>query len=219
MNGSDKFDSGELESIENLLRDFASNADITPDHVYKEAWIRYGLLAEDVPSWSNFFQDKIYVAPRVLHLFIYQGLFNFAGKYRQSKDPEGGRIGFGGVKQNQHKLEFYGSHPTNIEQEVQEAIDHLTNDSESECIDHVARFYQRFVLTHPFYDGNGRIARLISNMFLYKFKKHIAWGEFDNRNDFIRKLNLCHRNPTPENFDILKSKFVVLDLADEDKVG
>lgn len=218
MNGSDKFDSGELESIENLLRDFASNADITPDYVYKEAWMRYGLLAESLYAIRHLFKDQLILTPRVFHDFIYRDLFTFAGNFRLASDPEDGRIGFGGVKRHQHKLEFSGSHPSKIEQEVQKSIDHLTNDTEYDCIDRVARFYQRFVLTHPFYDGNGRIARLISNMYLYEFKKHIAWGEFDSRNDFIRKLNLCHRNPTPENFDILKSRFVILDLSDVDKV-
>jgi len=49
-----------------------------------------------------------------------------------------------------------------------------------------AIFYQKFVSTHPFYDGNGRLARLIANIYLFKFGLTINWSEFDSRPGFVK---------------------------------
>jgi fido (protein-threonine AMPylation protein) len=69
----------------------------------------------------------------------------------------------------------------------------------------IVRFYQKFIITHPFYDGNGRIARLLCNIYLAGVDKTILWSEFDGKKKFLKKLNYCHKNETEESFTVLES--------------
>jgi len=136
-----------------------------------------------------------------MHFYMYENLFTFAGKYRKFDDPLEGQIYFGPQHAQQRKPQFSGDLPTEIESGVLEAIEHLKN--KEDPLMAAVRFYQKFVNVHPFYDGNGRIARLIANTFLAGFELTISWSEFDSKGKFIHKLNYCHKNPATRSFQLL----------------
>lgn len=46
---------------------------------------------------------------------------------------------------------------------------------------------------HPFYDGNGRVSRIVTNHYLLTMSKtFLNWADFDNKSKFIKKLNFAH---------------------------
>ena len=126
-------------------------------------------------------------------------------------------MGFGGVKAQKHTHTFEGYHPDNIESEVIAAFEHLSGGNSDDCVDRVIRFYQKFVRIHPFYDANGRIARIITNIYLLQFDKQVAWIKFDRKGKFLRKLNQCHKYPTDEYFGYLKNVLVIRGVSELDE--
>ncbi|MDZ7795540.1 MAG: Fic family protein [Candidatus Marinimicrobia bacterium] len=110
----------------------------------------------------------------VIHSILYNDILNNAGKFREKDDINNGKIYFGGVEQREFKAKYTGSPPQEIEKKIIEAIQHLVNGNES-SINNAMRFYQKFVYCHPFYDANGRIARLIVSIYLYNKDLIIDW--------------------------------------------
>jgi fido (protein-threonine AMPylation protein) len=56
------------------------------------------------------------------------------------------------------------------------------------------KFYQKFVKVHPFYDANGRIARLITNFYLRDFNVSLNWSKIKaSEMKFLHKLNQIHK--------------------------
>lgn len=55
-----------------------------------------------------------------------------------------------------------------------------------------ARFHHRFVWIHPFFDGNGRTARLIMNLLLMRKGFPPAVVLYNNRKQYYRTLNLAN---------------------------
>jgi hypothetical protein len=115
-----KIDEQELDSIRDLLKDFAFSPSITPEFVYREAWKRYTVLSNQLPYLQNYLGVLNHEWPKTLHYFIYRSLFRFAGSYRSTLDPGNGRVGFGGVKAQKHTHTFEGYHPDKIESEEEE---------------------------------------------------------------------------------------------------
>ncbi len=151
----------------------------------------------------KFLRTPIYAKlPETMHHFMYEDLYTFAGQYRKASDPNQGRIYFGKQHAQQRKPKFTGDHPDSIADGVTEAVLHLRKWARDPVYKAV-RFYQKFVNIHPFYDGNGRIARLIANTYLYGHGLTISWSDFDSKINFLRKLNRCHLNPNEETFQIL----------------
>ena len=88
------------------------------------------------------------------HLVLQKIEKDFAGKYRTS----GVRIS---------GANFVPSNALKVDEFVSELID-FANDSEVDILIRSAIFHHRFVWIHPFFDGNGRTARLLLNLILMK---------------------------------------------------
>lgn len=132
---------------------------------------------------------------------MYKDILSNAGMYRDKNDVNNGKIYFGGIKQREFKTKYTGSPPDEIEVKVKEAIQYLVTDIESP-IYNAMRFYQKFVYCHPFYDANGRIARLIVSIYLFYKGKVIDWEPFLDKSHFYKKLNRCHdRIKQPQQYE------------------
>lgn len=205
-----KIDTAELETTNDLLSDFAVKQSLTPETVYKTSWSRYNALQQT--SIRDIFQDEniskynrrtIYaLLPKIIHNFIYDGLFTFSGNYRLSSDPRQGRIYFGPLHAQNRAPKFEGDTPEKIEQGVKLAVSHLKWHPEDHLLQ-AMKFYQKFVNVHPFYDANGRIGRMIASIYLANHEQVLSWKDFDSKRKFISKLNRCHLLPSDENFAYL----------------
>lgn len=95
---------------------------------------------------------------------------------------------------------------TNLLKDIQYQIEHQTY-----SIDEIAyRFHHRLVLIHPFSNGNGRHARLMTDIFLMKYEQdRFTWGSRElgsnssTRNEYLRAL----RDADKGNY-LLLEKFV-----------
>ena len=88
------------------------------------------------------------------HLVLQKIEKDFAGKYRTS----GVRIS---------GANFVTPNALKVDEFVSELID-FANDSEVDILIRSAIFHHRFAWIHPFFDGNGRTARLLLNLILMK---------------------------------------------------
>ena len=205
-----KVDPTELETTQDLLDDFAASPGLTPEKVYKDSWSRYNTLQQaklrvvfEDDTFQNWPRKKIYaLLPKIIHNFIYQGLYSFAGVYRQKSDPGNGVIRFGPQYGHRMEQKFRGDTPESIPRGVNEAVAHLIRGAD-DPVYQAMRFYQKFVNVHPFYDANGRIARMIANIYLANHELVLSWKDFDGKGKFISKLNYCHKNPSKESFEYL----------------
>jgi len=205
-----KIDPAELQTTNDLLKDFAADPNLSAEDVYRTSWSRFNIL-EQVPLHEilqeklilRIFQRPIYAKlPEAFHKFIYDGLYTFAGRYRSKDDPHGGKIFFGQQHAQRRRPKFLGDPPDKIEEGVIEAVWFLkkrTNDP----LYNAVRFYQKFINVHPFYDANGRIGRMIASMYLANHDLVLTWSEFDSKRKFLRKLNRCHLKSDQENFGYL----------------
>lgn len=91
---------------------------------------------------------------------------------------------------------FKGSDPEHILSDVRMAIQAYLERRDSP-VEAVCMFYQLLVKAHPFYDANGRIARLFASSLLRMHGLEIRWDEMEGKNnEFIRRLNQVHKHPT-----------------------
>lgn len=205
-----KIDPGELLVTNDLLSDFSAKPSLTAEIVYQASWSRYSALLQT--PFPNIINDEslkehdiqaIYKAlPKFIHKFIYSELFTFAGHYRLTKDPRGGRIYFGIQSGHKRTPRFSGDQPDTIEKGIKEAISYLTSQPKDPLYQ-AMRFYQKFVNVHPFYDANGRIGRMIANVYLANHNLVLNWNGFSRKGKFMQKLNRCHDLPNNETFSYL----------------
>jgi fido (protein-threonine AMPylation protein) len=129
-----------------------------------------------------------------VHRFMFNSILSNAGEMRKSSDPKDGHIYFGETKHQGHKQQFQGTPPSRINAELDTAFAHLISNADKP-IRQAMRFFQHFVYIHPFYDGNGRIGRVIVSTYLYQFDYYVLWMAFDGpgNTQFINKLNECHK--------------------------
>lgn len=204
-----KIDPEERETTQHLIDDFAVDDTITVERVYKESWKKFNDLEEDIyfllGIYEQVFNRKspfLKSLPKWIHKTIYDGLYVNAGQYRLTSDPGGGKVFFGPQHAQMREQKFRGNSPKNIERDVAKALEYFDlrdYDPLMRCL----KFYQEFVFIHPFYDGNGRIGRLIANIYLTGYGLLLLWNEFDSKTKFIDKLNWCHNSQSDESYQVL----------------
>lgn len=207
-----KIDAAEREATRELIKDFAVRPNVTVEEIYKISWKRFNAIEgslHKVKILNQLIHDDEFNynysnLPNALHFYLYEGLYSFAGQFRKYDDPNRGTIHFGIQHGHQRKPPFTGDSPKSIEAGVLEAVQHLKIHTQNPLYQ-ALRFYQKFVNVHPYYDGNGRIARLIANIYLIEYEKTISWSEFDSKSKFLKRLNRCHLNPSEKTFNRLSN--------------
>jgi fido (protein-threonine AMPylation protein) len=199
--------SEEIAYLKRLIRDFGADFDESQaGKAFQRINMRYKVLENEfVLKESELFisygSGNVHAASSIMkrfafgvHWFMFNNVLSNAGEIRKDSDPNGGMIYFGGAKNQQRKQEFHGTLPSRIDAKLDEAFAHLSWDTD-QPIRQAMRFYQQFVYIHPFYDGNGRIGRVIISTYLFHFDYYVLWMAFDGSNNiqFINKLNKCHR--------------------------
>lgn len=77
---------------------------------------------------------------------------------------------------------------------MKELVSHANENPERlNQVELVAKFHHKFVWIHPFFDGNGRTARLLMNLLLMKFGYPPAIILKNNRKQYYRSLNLANK--------------------------
>lgn len=72
------------------------------------------------------------------------------------------------------------------------------NLSSKEILENVAKFHAQFIKIHPFRDGNGRTARLLTNYLLLIFNQPIISIPLDRKNDYICALDFANSSDIRE---------------------
>jgi fido (protein-threonine AMPylation protein) len=182
------------------MRDFPVDDSPTVDHSLKRVYSRFNRLNTDEFVLKLMRLDEIDFSklfshlPLFLHSYLFKGIFSNAGNYRSHDDPGNGYIAFG------LRQKFRGVPPSSIEDGVNRAISNLTKNTEDAVVNAV-RFYQQFVMVHPFYDANGRIGRFILETYLNYHGIGVMWGESCSNEKWINKLNKCHKRFDQPNYD------------------
>ena len=224
----------ELKYLEELIEEFGGSEKISTHNAFKLLRSRYELFEQNIHIFVKGLTNKptaeakFHLAgllnlpdhfPAVFsaycfsfHYVLFTGILENAGMTRQDADPRGGYVGFGGDDRRipgSHK--FFGVAADRIEDELRDTFLLLSN-SPPNPIPAALEFYRRFVKIHPFYDANGRIARLIISIYLQYFSFYINWREIDsgsNKTKFIKKLNECHKRENILSYDKYFSYLVV----------
>lgn len=148
-------------------------------------------LGANQTFWGFFYNLMV-----ATHEFLFKDILSNAGQFRKIDDPLNGRIGFGGLDYREiGKFRYYGTNPAQIDNQILECF-YLLKMHTQDPIKSSLEFYRRFVKIHPFYDANGRIARLILTIYNRYHRYHISWSELEkdlNKNRFIKLLNECHK--------------------------
>lgn len=221
-------DSAELEQLRELIKLFP--ADFALDEVEEAnrlARLRFDAMDNElIPSISimtkqspDFGVIEYIGLCQTLHKMIFKDIISINGEFRQSYHPGDGHVYFGGQKRQELRSRFTGSNPQNLIPDLQEAYTHLLDFNSDTPVDNALRFYQKFVFTHPFYDGNGRVARLFVNLYLLAYGKFIDWKNLQNKGDFLNKLNYYHDTGIEKHFRWWANvcyKYVY-DISDEDE--
>lgn len=197
--------SEEIDYLKNLIEDFPATTPPEEAHkALKKIATRYSAIEQSYKQLTkplirqNLPFDNLAIGFKkwafLIHEYLFDGILQNAGEIRKAIDPKDGRIGFGGIKHQQQRSAFHGTAPSHIEEELEKAFSHFVYEPK-DPIEQAMRFYQHFVYIHPFYDGNGRIGRVLVSMYLHLFAYYVKWEEFDGSNNskFINKLNACHK--------------------------
>lgn len=203
-------ESRELEQLQELIKHFPAEFSVDQaEKANRVARARYEALDNTAVPYlrQNLDEDGISftteVCFKLCHFFhkeIFKDITSTAGEFRKSSDSKDGTVFFGGVRQTELRAQFSGSHPKNIIEDLKEAFGFLSKAGGDSAIKNALKFYQKFVFTHPFYDGNGRVARLFVNLYLLHFNLYINWKDLQGKGKFLKKLNYYHKTGMETHF-------------------
>jgi fido (protein-threonine AMPylation protein) len=198
----------EEQYLESLIKDFPCDTPLKAAQALTTIATRYTQLEESasdfvglLPKDRGSFSATILQIAVKLHGFLFKDILANAGEYRKITDRGGGFVGFGKDKpRNPSQTQFQGIAATRIQPELAK-LSQLLNPQDIDPAKSAIEWYQKFVLIHPFYDANGRIARFIVTIYLHYHGYQIQWKAIEekHREKFLRKLNACHlRSGKPE---------------------
>ena len=199
----------EFRYLEELMTDFPCDCPWTVTEAFEQLNIRYTELEKQsfYLAKVNFgFSFKSYFSALIsyFHQYLFKNILSNAGSFRSEQDKNSGRIGFGGESYRMiGNMQFTGAAPQNIPGDVETACAYLKK-KDKNPVDSALRFYQLFVKTHPFYDANGRIARLLVSSYLAYYKHYVNWEDIlkkGKQTEFYKKLNECHKRTNGPSFD------------------
>lgn len=182
--------SHELNYLSELMQDFPG-AIPAPEEALELIQSRYQSLSEAFAGflkWANPEEFSVLFARIALefHRYLYKDILNNAGQYRQSHEPGSGVVRFG------RRQQFKGAPPETINATLPSAFHNLRETSADPIADAVM-FYQRFVQIHPFYDANGRIGRLLVDIYLENYGYLMHWNQLQRNTRWLKLLNECHK--------------------------
>lgn len=221
-------DSAELEQLRELIELFPAEYALDEvEEANRIARTRFDAMDNElVPLISTLAQNtpefgvNSYIKYcRIFHSIIFKDIISINGEFRSSDHDGSGYVYFGGQKRHELRARFTGSNPEQIKSDLKEAFEFILNFESHTPIDDALRFYQKFVFTHPFYDGNGRVARLFVNLYLLAYGKFIDWKNLQSKGKFLNKLNYYHETGKEKHFSWWAKicyKYVY-DISDEDE--
>ena len=200
----------ELDHLADLLKDFASDKHYTPEKAFELIKTRFRTIeksdflpeiCEDLKSVPNNGYPRFFeYFAKMIHKYLYENILINAGEYRKAEDPGGGIILFGGSKQRSMESRFKGVPADKVEEELAKAFSWLGKSGNP--VKNVLHFYQHYIYIHPFYDANGRIARIIMIIYLLLNKLTINREPFDHsKGKFMKRLNRCHERFGTDKFE------------------
>jgi fido (protein-threonine AMPylation protein) len=185
----------EISYLDSLISSFGTQSDLRAEEKTKLIYARYSELEKkrsNVLRTVSNNADGYHQLCLKVHSFLYWDILENAGQVRQSSDPNGGNVYFGGIAQRTMRDKFVGTKPEFITSELEEAFLILFNEEYS-YRERSIRFYADFVAIHPFYDANGRIGRYIVDVYLQSHLHYVDWQSINKiHSKFLRKLNYCH---------------------------
>ncbi|WP_035274579.1 Fic family protein [Desulfogranum japonicum] len=132
--------------------------------------------------------------PLSLHHYLFSGIINNAGQYRAAEDPGNGIVFFGPSQR------FPGYSTEKIEDGVKKSVSCLTINPDDPVYNAV-KFYQQFVMVHPFYDANGRIGRFMLETYLNFHNIVMQWRDLHSNNKWLNRINECHKRFQSGNYE------------------
>lgn len=185
----------ESAEIQLLLDEFGLTTD-APEVILETMKHRYNMLDNLYASLNNAIVD---LSPQdwikwslAIHSFLYSEIMSFAGFFRNIKDKKGGVIYFGGIDGRTNQNKFQGINPLAIETELLKAFQYLSTKNPNNPAENAIRFYVEWSAIHPFYDANGRIGRVLLQLYLTQYDLQVNWERLDRKHGkFMGKINAC----------------------------
>ena len=195
-----RYDSPDEEHFLQLIQDFPVENPPTIDTALSTIFSRFDKLNPDrivnllSCHSSEQFTLIFSTLPLIVHDYLFRDILANAGHYRKNEDPGNGLVSFG-IRQ-----QFTCSPPDQIKERVKQVCSYLIID-DNDPVYNAVKFYQKFVLVHPFYDANGRIGRFIVETYLNFHGIGMLWKKLCANEKWLKKLNECHKRNNSHEYD------------------